>query len=204
MRNEEINCTFKLKQKIKNLIDNNASERDIQEFLKQRQNMYILAEVYANPKEEYIIFSEFPIGENKTDFVIFASRSKMNIIIIEIKGADFYLMNCDSSISHHINSAIQQIVNHFGYIKANYEYFRRFVHTVRESVEKGIARYNALIGPRGFLYCDSCKDILYRSIVIGGRTRDDKIESELKWKMEELYNYRIQLESWDSWFRKVI
>jgi len=201
-----MNCTLHrvLKQEIKNLIDNKAPERDIQEFLKEGQNMCILAEVYANPKEEYIIFSEFPIGENKADFVIFTSRSKMDIVIIEIKGADFYFINSDGTISHYINSAIQQIVNHFGHIRENYEYFRKFVHTARESVEKGMIRYNALIGPRGFLYCDPCKEILYRGVVIGGKTRDDKIESKLKWKMEESYNYRIQLESWDSWFSKVI
>ncbi|WP_017151764.1 hypothetical protein [Bacillus bingmayongensis] len=48
------------KVKIETLVKNGAKEQELQRLLKQ--DLSIFAEVYAYPSDEYICFSEFPIG----------------------------------------------------------------------------------------------------------------------------------------------
>ena len=82
-------CKYKLyKKDIRNLINIDASEKEFQNLL--NSDLSLIAEVLADPKNEYICFSEFPIGRRRADFVLFTGRSKMNVFIIEIKGANFF------------------------------------------------------------------------------------------------------------------
>jgi len=188
-------------QKLKELIQNKAKEQDIQKYLKD--NLHLIAEHYASPKNEYIIFSEFPIDEGKVDFVIFTDRSRMQIILIEIKGADFPYLTKSNKTSNVIREAHEQILERFDFIERNYELFRRKVHEIRQEVEKGKIKYNSLLGSNGFLHVDPNKEIKYRGIVIGGYTTDDILESKKRNQLELDSNRKTQFESWDSFLRKI-
>jgi len=190
------------KHDIELLVRARAGERRLQTELKK--DLSILAETYAIPKDEFIAFSEFPIGNGTVDFVIFTSRSRMEIILMEVKGADFNFSNTNGSVAAAINLAAQQLRERFYNILLNYEPFRRNVHDIRHSVEAGNKRYNSLQGPKGRLLVDPHKDVNYRGVVIGGRTRDDRLESKLKMQMELIAaSPRITYESWDSWLGKL-
>jgi hypothetical protein len=98
------------KEEIKTLIENHAQERELQAMLKN--DLSLLAEVYADPKDEYICFSEFPIGQRKADFVLFTGRSKMCVFIIEVKGANFFFTNKGAykKINEKITTCRHQII----------------------------------------------------------------------------------------------
>ena len=57
------------KAQISALIDNGSNEHALQRVLKQ--DLSLIAEVYASPEDEYICFSEFPVGEGQVDFALF-------------------------------------------------------------------------------------------------------------------------------------
>ena len=192
------------KLQIEQLVFAEANERELQTELKK--DLSILAEVYAIPKDEFIAFSEFPVGDGCVDFVIFTSRSRMKIILIEVKGADFTFSTKAGAVAEGINFAAQQLRERFYTILSSYESFRRNAHLIRRSVEAGHQKYNSLPSSGlkgGRLLVDSEKDIDVSGVVIGGRTRDDLLESKLKFQMGSSSNPYIIYESWDSWLRKL-
>lgn len=75
------------KKQLKELIDAGVSEWELDALIKK--DLSLIAEIYSYPNDEYIVFSEFPVGERRVDFVIFSGRSTMDVTFIEIKGADF-------------------------------------------------------------------------------------------------------------------
>ncbi|MBB5019116.1 hypothetical protein HNQ59_002414 [Chitinivorax tropicus] len=178
-----------------------AKERDIQNLLKSNLDLIGQSVAFAPIKDEYIVFSEFPLGNGSVDFVVFTDRSRMDVVLIEIKGADFPFVNSDGRVHADINEAAQKIRERYAYIRSNYEYFRREVHSIRKEVEAGKQRYNSLLGPNGYLHVDPEKDIDIKGIVIGGTTRDDMTESRIRHQLE-IDSPRIKFESWDSWLRK--
>jgi hypothetical protein len=192
------------KYQVEQLISAGAGEREMQAEIKK--DLSIVAEVYASPKDEFIAFSEFPVGEGCVDFVIFTSRSRMKIILVEVKGADFTFSIKSGAVADGINLAAQQVRERFYTIRSNYESFRRNAHLIRRSVEAGNQKYNSLPGPGligGCLLVDPNKDIDVSGVVIGGRTRDDYLESKLKAQMGSNANPYISYESWDSWLHKL-
>ena len=76
-------------QQLRGLIDNCAGERDLQRLI--GSDLSLRGEMYAQPDEEYLAFAEFPIDDGRVDFALFSGRSRMDITLIEIKGAQFYL-----------------------------------------------------------------------------------------------------------------
>ena len=68
------------KKRLKELIDASVSERELGALIKK--DLSLIAEIYSSPNDEYIVFSEFPIGERRVDFAIFSSRSTMNVTFI--------------------------------------------------------------------------------------------------------------------------
>jgi hypothetical protein len=186
---------------IANLVSRGASERELQAEFKR--NMSILGSACAYPaiKDEYIAFSEFPVAHGNADFVVFTDRSRMDVILIEVKGANFNFLNADGAVASDINLAAQQIRERFYQIQSNYESFRREVHVIRKAVEGGVKKYNSVLGPNGYLHVDPEKDIDVRGIVIGGRTRNDFDESRARHQLE-MATPRVMFESWDSWLRK--
>jgi hypothetical protein len=184
---------------IEGLVAKGATERELQAALKN--NPAILGNACQTKSGEYIVFSEFPVSHNRADFAVFFDRSRMNILLVEIKGADFYFLNRDRTLAHELDDAARAVRDHLYYVNSNYESFRREVHMVRKIVEDGTQKYNSVIGKRGYLEVDSDKDIQVRAMIIGGRTRDDLEESREKEKLARTA-LDINYESWDSWLRK--
>ncbi|MBK8576381.1 MAG: DUF4263 domain-containing protein [Elusimicrobia bacterium] len=191
------------KSTIESLVSAGAGEQEIQRVLKT--DLSIFGEAYAEPNDEYICFSEFPLAGGLIDFAVFTARSRMNIILIEIKGAEFDLVNSNhyKAFNHKINEAAGQIKERLGIISRNLTEFRKIVHGLRERVERGDKLRNSFLGPCGKLCVSSDKDVIIRSVIIGGRTRDDLEESKKRHDFETGMTPPIQIESWDTWLRKL-
>lgn len=190
------------KIEILDLINSSPNERIIQSFLKN--DLSIFAEFYAHPPDQYICFSEFPIGNGFVDYVVFTGISRMDVILIEVKGANFNVITKGhyKKTSSEIEKAFQQIKNHLSYIHKDYDSFREEMHRIREKIEKGETLYNSFIGPDKILQVDPNKDINISSVIIGGTTTDDYEESRIR-NAFELNSFNIKLESWNSWARKI-
>jgi hypothetical protein len=191
------------KASVSSLVGSGATERELQALLKT--DLSFFADIYAKPEEEYICFSEFPVADGAVDFAIFFGRSRMDVVLIEIKGADFFLINRDSygNFSAKINEAAQQIRKRLGHVYRNLDEFRKFAHTLRARVESGKPAYNSLVGPRGILGVDPNKDINIHCVVIGGRGANDLEESRMRHDFERGTSPPIKIESWDSWLKKI-
>jgi hypothetical protein len=191
------------KEEITNLVTKRSSERELQSFLKN--DLSIFAEVYASPPDDYICFSEFPIENGAVDIVVLSGRSKMDVILIELKGTDFNLSNSGhyNQFNHKITQAADQIMTRLRHVYENLGDFRKFVHQVRCDAERGKIRYNAFLGPYGYLEVDPNKDINIRTVIIGGRTVDDLKESKKRHDYEAHTVPPIRVESWDTWLRKL-
>jgi hypothetical protein len=192
------------KAEIEALVKNGAKEQDIQKLLKK--DLSIFAEVYANPKDEYICFSEFPVGDTGiVDFAVFTHRSTMSIYLIEVKGANFNLVNQSKGTFHaDFLEGIDQIIRRKRYTIARDLEFRKNVHDIRRKVESGRSLYNSLLGPKRHLMVDPEKPVNVYGVVIGGRRVDNYEESVKRNEWKESINFTIFLESWDSWLEKVI
>ncbi len=190
-------------QKLRGLIENGAAEKDLQRLV--QSDLSLLGEMYAQPDEEYLAFAEFPLDNGRVDFALFSGRSRMDITLIEIKGAEFYLTTMDSysNLNAKFNEGRQQITRRLGYVFRNYPAFRSHTHRIREHAEHGEHIYHAFGGPKGKLLVDPDKDVNVHYVVIGGRTRDDHLESKLRHEFEISFNPHIRLESWDTWIRKL-
>lgn len=100
------------KKQLKELIDAGVSEWKLDALIKN--DLSLIAEIYSYPNDEYIVFSEFPVGERRVDFAIFSGRSTMDVTFIEIKGADFNLKKRGhyDNLNAKIEEANSQIRNH--------------------------------------------------------------------------------------------
>jgi len=185
------------------LICAGAGERDLQFLLKR--DLSIFAETYAQPDDEYICFSEFPLADGYVDFVVLTGRSRMDVILIEVKGADFNLLNSDhyKEFNHKIHQAAGQLRNRLGHIYRELSTFRDHVHSARVRAELGDLIHNAFVGPHDGLEVDPQKDINIRTVLIGGRTVDDRAESAKRHDYEHHFTPPIRVESWDTWIRRL-
>lgn len=191
------------KDDIINLLSNNPAEQKLNKFL--REDLSLIAECYANPIEEYICFAEFPVGEHRADFVLFTGRSRMNVYLIEIKGADKDLRrkNHYGEFKSSIQEGIGQLKKHSDWCSKNYEKFRKFTYSVLEEVKKGNYPHNAFLGPKYKLMVDPNKDIRLHYILIAGRTENDLNDSKKRDMEERSVSVDMQIETWDSWLNKL-
>jgi hypothetical protein len=191
------------KKSVESLVAAGAIEQDIQRLLKQ--DLSIFGEVFSKPDDEYICFSEFPVDDGSVDVVVLTGRSRMDVIFIELKGADFNLVNSDhyAEFNHKINQAAGQIRKRLGYVYRNLLSYRDFVHEARQRAEAGEKVHNAFLGPKYKLGVDPNKDINIRTVVIGGRTVDDMEESRQRHDYETRFTPPIRIESWDTWLRRL-
>ncbi|MTI62210.1 MAG: DUF4263 domain-containing protein [Firmicutes bacterium] len=194
--------SMKTKKEIIEFIKTGPTEQDIAHFLKE--DLSILAEVYAFPNDEFICIPEYPIDDGNVDYLIMTGRSRMKIHLIEIKGANFNFLNkYTNKINENINEATQQIDSRSSFIDKNYEYFRRKTHEYREKAESNTLNFHYLQSEKN-LYVDKNKDIVVDSfIVIGGRSTNDEEESRIRDGYERKSGYRMQLETWDSFIRQL-
>ena len=114
-----------------------ASEQELAKLLKR--DLSLLADAFAFPEEEYIVFAEFPIGTGRVDFAVFSGRSWMKVTLIEIKGADFPLVTQSGycKLSSRIEVARSQLQQRQIVLLKQYELFRRQFHALRERVQQG-------------------------------------------------------------------
>ena len=190
------------KSSIVQLIESGAKEQEIQRVLKK--DLSLIAEAYVRG-DEYICFSEYPLADGSIDFVIFTGRSRMDIILIEVKGANFNLINANSygSFNHKVSDAAEQIQKRLGIIYRNYELFRKNAHEKRMKALSGDLIHNAFVGPESCVQVDPNKDVYIRSVVIGGRTVNDLEESKKRHDYEMRSTPPIRIESWDTWLRRL-
>jgi len=191
------------KSEIEKLVHSKASEQDIQKLLKK--DLSIFGEAYAKPDDEYICFSEFPVANGAVDFAVFTGRSRMDVVLIEVKGADFSLVNNNhyKEFNHKINEAAGQIRTRLGHVYRSLQVFRDQVHSIRDRAEAGERVHNAFLGPPQRLEVSSDKDINIRTVVIGGRTVNDSDESRRRQDFESRITPPIRIESWDTWLRRL-
>lgn len=201
-RRAEVTANVLSKAQIAEPILADANEQEIQRLLKK--DLSIFAEACLRKDEEYICFSEFPIGQAVVDFAVFSGRSRMDVTLIEIKGANFNFSNAGTNdLSVNIYKACQQFVNHLSSIEKIYMDFRERMHKIRSEVLSGTRRYNSFLGPYGLPHVDPDKDINIHGVMIGGRSVKDLEESHMRHSWEKRFNPPIKIESWDSWLNKL-
>ncbi|CAI1933236.1 Shedu immune nuclease family protein [Serratia fonticola] len=190
------------KSSIVQLIESGAQEQEIQRIIKN--DLSLIAEAYVGGNE-YICFSEYPLADGSIDFVIFTGRSRMDIILIEVKGANFNLVNANNygSFNYKVRDAAEQIQKRLGVVYRNYESFRKDAHEKRMKVLSGDLIHNAFVGPESCKQVDPNKDVNIRSIIIGGRTVNDLEESKKRHDYEINSTPPIRIESWDTWLRRL-
>ncbi|MCV6902842.1 MAG: DUF4263 domain-containing protein [Achromobacter xylosoxidans] len=201
-RQAQIEVGMLPRRSIQELVDAGVDERGLQRLLKT--DLSVFGEVYGD-KDEYICFSEFPLGKGVVDFVVFSGRSRMDITFIEIKGANFNLVNQTGygKFASKVEEAAGQIRERIRTAYLDYESFRESMHRVRAAVESGELMHNAFPGARGRLLVDPHKDVNVRCVVIGGRCNDDLAESRMRHVYENTFSVSFKIDSWDSWLRRL-
>ena len=185
---------------LKQLVRRGAGEHELQAFMKANLDILGKACTPSSIPGEYIVFSEYPIISGKSDFVVFTDRSRLVVVIIEVKGADFNFLSADGSVNANINEAARQVRERYRAIENNYELFRRSFHEVRRDVELGKTVYQSRLGANGFLHVDPNKEIWLKGMVIGGRTTDEYQVSKERHSLEK-ESQRISFDTWDSWIK---
>ena len=191
------------KASVEALVQSGSGEQELQRLLKT--DLSIFGEAYAKPDDEYICFSEFPLADGFVDFVVFTGRSRMDIILIEVKGSEFNLLNANhyKAFNHKITEAAGQISQRLGVIFRDLSRFRKEAHAIRQRAEFGERPFNAFLGPRSKLGVDPDKDINIRCVVVGGRTKNDLEESIKRQDYEAHTTPPVRVESWDTWLRRL-
>lgn len=207
VRREAINNNKISKDELINFINKSPTETEIHKLLES--DLSILGDYFSTPNESYIVFSEFPMkhkGYNGfVDFVVFTSTSRMEVILIEIKGANYNLINKGnySNFSSKTNEAVQQLRSRTFCVHEYYPHFRKYFHKIRKKAESGKDVYRALVGPLGKLHVDPRKEVIIKRICIGGRSVDDIKESRLRHEYEHGQLPPIRIESWDSFLKNL-
>ena len=193
---------------LQNLVSVGAKEQDLQKVLKK--DLSLLAKAYANSTDEYICFSELSIGTTgEVDFAVFTHRSFMYIYLIEVKGADFNLINNATKKGTVFNSkileAIDQIIRRQSYATANEQVFNKEVPDLRLTIESGSQKYNSLLCNKGRLNVDRDKPVRVYGVVIGGRrnTMLQHVEDQKRKEWMNALKIDIKIESWDSFIDKI-
>lgn len=205
----ELSQKFKIKDsaitksELSAFLTKNPKERELAAFLKR--DLAFFADLYAVPPDEYIVIPEFKIEEGVVDYAIFSGRSRMDVTLIEIKGANFNFMGSTGyyNLSFKTNEALQQVRKREGIIIRNYPKFRKYFHDVREAVERGKNTHQAFCGPQGKILVDPDKDIKIKTVVIAGRSKNDLEESIERHNLERNTSLPLRLESWDSLLNKL-
>ncbi|HFT6992673.1 TPA: Shedu anti-phage system protein SduA domain-containing protein [Stenotrophomonas maltophilia] len=188
---------------VRALVEAGSGERELQRLLKS--DLSIIAEAFTSSGDEYICFSELPFGDGFVDFAVFSGRSRMDVVLIEVKGAEFNLVNNNhyQEFNHKVLQAAGQLRSRLGLFHRDMEATRRELHRIRADAERGIRIHNAFLGPEAPLEVDPQKDIDIHTVIIGGRTQNDLEESRKRHDFERGTSPHVRLESWDTWLRRI-
>lgn len=203
-RRLEISMAQHSRQEFRALLDRRPTERELAAFLKEDPSFF--GERYASPSEEYICFSELPVGDTgRVDFALFTGRSWMRVYLIELKDGKIPLRrkNHYGAFRAQIEEGREQLLRRAAWVERNYDTFRHFVHQVRQEVEVGKRPYGAFPGPDWRLQVDLNKDISLHLVLIGGRTTHDLADSQARYREDASSRFRLETETWDSWEKKL-
>lgn len=202
-RRIEIELNQHSRSEIKRFLRTGPSERELAAYIKA--DMSLIAENYAITKDEYICFAELPIGEGRVDFAILTGRSRMNVFLIEIKGANKPLRrkNHYAAFRSDIMEGYDQLIQRAEWCSTHYEEVRRYMHRLREEVTEGNRPYRAFPGPSYRLEVDPEKDVNIIYVLIAGRTTDDRADSHKRHLAENTAGIDLRIETWDSWMNKL-
>lgn len=197
-----------LLEELEELVETGAKEQELQSVLKK--DLSLFAKAYAKPEDEYICFSELPVGNTgDCDFAVFTSRSFMKIYLIEVKGADFNLVNSPTKKGATFNAkfleGIDQVIRRKQYSESNTLSYRDEVHNIRATVESGTQVYNSLPCKKGKLEVDRTKPVDVVGVVIGGRHNPSlqHVEDEKRAAWQKSLGFPIELMSWDSFLKRI-
>jgi hypothetical protein len=167
------------------------------------RDLSLLADVFAKPSGEYVVFKEYQLDHKNTlDYVVFTNRSRMQLVFVEVKGADFPFLNADGSHSAFVGKAIQQIKRRFAYAKQNYWKFRTDAHAVLHQVRSGKRPFQACMGKD--LEVDEDKDVIWSGAVIAGYEGDERAISRERNSLEDGTSPLITVDTWQSFVRRLI
>lgn len=186
------------------LLDTRPTEQTLAAFLKE--DLSLLAERYASPPDEYLCFSEFPVGDTgRADFAVFTGRSRMSVYLIECKGGKDALrrVNHYGAFRASVQEGRDQLIRRASWAETHYDAFCRFVHQVRQAVESGQRPYHAFPGPRYRLQVDPEKDVNIHLVFIGGRTTRDLEDSRARHREDLACRFPLTTETWDNWLNKL-
>jgi len=189
-------------EELQSLVHKRANERAFQKVIKD--DLSFLADVFASSPDEFICLSEYPIGDRIVDYVVLTSRSRMEVYLIEVKGANFRTSKEThyGGMNNHIHDAVKQLTNHKIYIDQHYNDFRKQIHSTKASVVVGTYLGNCLLGPKGNLFVDQDKDIILRFVAIGGTEGDGRRNSH-ECTVFENSHQNLSVYSWESFLRRV-
>lgn len=202
-RRLEIESRMHSLKKVKESLNSYPSEAELATFLKR--DMSLFAELYANPKDEYICFAEFPVGNGRVDFALFTGRSRMDVYLIEIKGAKENLRrkNYYGEFRADVQEGRGQLIERKNWCEHHYADFQESVHRILNDVIEGKRPYHAFPGPKHRLSVDPEKDIKLHYILIAGRTSDNLRDSQKRHEEDSAMGFHLQTETWDSWINKL-
>lgn len=185
-------------EQLQSLVQACSGERALQSFFKEHPDLLGKSCSFRPEWGEYIVFSEYPTLDGRVDFVVMSDRSRLAIVFIELKGADFSFLTEKGTINAHINEAAQQIRSRYAAVEESYHTFRSRFHQHRREAEAGSPKFGAFVGHAKRLQVDPEKDIYLRGIVIGGHGGDKYKISKERHRLER-ESRRITFETWDSW-----
>jgi len=191
----------KQREKFELFLKGRPSERDIASYI--GNDLTLMASALANPSDEYIIFKEFQLTpSDQIDFVIFTSRSKLSVIFVEIKGAEFDFLLKDGTAHSTIKKAIDQVAERFEYPRKDYRRFHSEVHSLKQRVEKGEQIHQSI--KNGYLDVSAEKEVVYSGVAIGGTELDDIKESCVRDRLTHYGKHYITCHSWQSFCRTML
>ncbi|RYE59183.1 MAG: DUF4263 domain-containing protein [Sphingobacteriales bacterium] len=100
----------KTAKSIEQLIIERATEREFQRSFKSDFSQMIKRYVHPAIQDEWIRFYEYPLGLGRCDFMLFTDRSRMHVVLFEIKGADFDFATNGETLAHPISKALDQML----------------------------------------------------------------------------------------------
>lgn len=191
---------MRTKSELESFISTRPGEREILRFL--GSDLTLLGEVFSSPTGEFIVVKELPLDQHgQVDFAIFTNRSRMEVVFVEAKGADFSFLNSDKTHSAYVGKATQQIKNRFAYARDNYHKFRKDVLDIWRAVEDGKRPYQAAVGKP--VQIDPNKDVHWSGAVIAGHESDELAVSRERSSMESGNSPFIRYHTWQSFIRRL-
>ena len=182
------------------LLEQKPSERSLLNFLASDPTVF--ADVYARPAKEFIVFREYELTvDDKVDFVIFTNRSRLEVIFIEVKGADFNFLNTDGSLNAKVSNATHQVKRRFGVTKDRYSVFKSDVIKNWRRVNEGARPYNAVVGEP--LDIDPEKDVICSGVIIAGFETHEHQVSRDRNLLEQGHSPPIHYNTWQSFVRRL-